>query len=140
MVKMIILNSSDVDSFPGLIVDSEYFATLCGFHYPTTDYNDIGKAALLRLEADVGHVNGKMNQVYGLLVWHNRVYKPAIHIREANGQIIIRLINERSLPYPIIQVTKSYMQGLEEYIMKKPSKRTCNTSENAGKRVFLQSL
>lgn len=137
---MLQVEAKQKQPFADLVVDSEYFAALCGFKYPFTEYNHDGKVALLELEADTYPVNGNPNRVTGMMVWHNKVYKPIILIKEVKGVVNIKLINEYKLPYSVKNIAYAYIKGLKAYLSHFECFDTRKEAENIGRRTFLVNL
>ena len=137
---MLELNVETYDlSLVDVIIDSEYFASLCGFNYPFGDYVEHSREGSIRLVAEVGE-SGYKKVKYGLMVWHNKNYIPLVHFKESNGTITISIKNKTLLPYPAIQRTEAWLRGLEHYLTTKPKHQTNEEIENEARMTFLGGI
>lgn len=120
-----------------ILLDSEYFAHYCGFEYPQSEYMSDKGVGILHLTADVkiSTENSKVN--YGLMVWHNRNYIPIIRIESHDKETHIIIENERQLPYLAKLRTKSWLNGLKNYL---ETKNEDSDSLQNSKRIFLEGI
>lgn len=122
-----------------VIIDSEYFASLCGFDYPLGEYVSYKGEGSIRLISKVTESsNGK--ERYGLMVWHNKNYIPLINFKESEETINISIENKPLLPYPAILRTEAWLEGLEYYLKEKPNHQTNKEVENKARMKFLEGI
>lgn len=123
-----------------VLLDAEYFASVCGFDYPIGELSPYRESATMRLVAEARKADNNPRIRYGLMVWHNRNYVPVVSFKETEDTIIIEINNYAKLPYPAISRTKAWLKGLEYYLAYKPDKKTCRELEKKARTLFLEGI
>lgn len=123
--------------FIDILLESEYFASVCGFEYPDGQLFENNKSAKLYLEAKTKKDKNNPRVKHGLMVWHNTNYIPEISLSERNDSVEFEISNEYSLPYPAIKRTEAWLMGLVDYLR---SKARGDENIEKSKLVFLSNV
>lgn len=136
---MLELNKNNM-SLVDIIINSEHFASLCGFDYPIGEYKNGQNYGHIHLVAEQRSANHNERIKYGLMVWHNRNYVPEIGFEKTNQFIQIKINNEATLPYPAIQRTKAWLEGLEYFLNNQEAHSTDTKVEQRARTIFLEGI
>lgn len=140
VVIMLRLHQREPESFTDMLLDAEYFASLCGFQYPQTLYNEDNSEGHLPLRAPIQDTSDTAS-IYGMMVWQNKNYIPTIRFTKQAAEVLITIDNHRQLPYPANQRTEAWLTALHYYLSAKDVKgASVKSVEKEAKQKFIERI
>lgn len=137
---MLRLHQQEPQSLTNMVLDAEYFASLCGFQYPETQYNSEQTEGHLPLRAPIQHTSDP-TAIHGMMVWQNKNYIPSIQFIQDVDCVNIMIENHRQLPYPANQRTEAWLTALHYYLSAKAlAGQPINEIEKEAKQKFIERI
>lgn len=123
-----------------ILLDSEYFASLCGFEYPNSDLDDSKIHGSMKLVSEVNRKDNDKRLIYGLMVWQNKSYIPVIDMNVDDEVLMIKIKNKKELPYPVIKRTEAWLMGLMHYLTSKLNNENVEEIEKESVHLYNKEI
>lgn len=128
------------DELVDIVLLSEYFASLCHFEYPIGELDQTKELGYLDLIAQTTQSSTKDKSIQGLMVWRNKSYLPKIKFIKDGEVVFIGISNQKELPYPIIERTNAWLNGLIYYLENKNNNKRVTDTEKKAKEIYKRRI